>query len=258
MASLGQELKRERELRGISLKEIANSTKISLRFLQALENDNLELLPGEFFIKGILSAYAKCLGLEKEYVLNKYYEDSLLKEQDLEKDQKKGKSSPNIFPRKLNFFSLVFISVLLFLIFLSFYFILQPRKNPESPQETRIAVPLQEAEPIPPPKVLLKMEEEQELILEISFLHDTWIQVFADGELILDGNKKPGEQAEIKAGEELILNLGNAGGISYSLNGKKGKPLGSLGAVVKNIKITLDNYSEFFAQEEEAKEEHKE
>ena len=74
MASLGQELKRERELRGISLQEIANTTKISMRFLQALEEDKLDILPGEFFIKSIISAYANTLGLEKDSVLNKYYE----------------------------------------------------------------------------------------------------------------------------------------------------------------------------------------
>jgi len=250
MASLGQELKRERELRGISLKEIANSTKINLKFLQALENDELEILPGKFFIKGILSAYAKCLGLEKEYVLNKYYEDFLLKEQDLEKEEIKEKSSPSVFPRKLNFFSLVFISVLLFLIFISFYFISRPRKSSESPQETQITVPFQEAEPIPPPKELPKLEDVKELGLEITFLYDTWIQVYADGELVLDGLKKEGEQASVKAGEELTLNLGNAGGISYSLNGKKGRSLGRLGDVVKNIKINFDNFSEFLIQEE--------
>jgi cytoskeleton protein RodZ len=256
MASLGQELKRERELRGISLKEIAGSTKINIKFLQALENDELEILPGEFFIKGILSAYAKCLGLEKEYVLNKYYEDSLLKELDSESEHQTKKSSSNVFPRKLNFFSLVFISVLLFLIFLSFYFISRPRKSAEASQETQIAVPFQEKEPIPPPKELPQIKEASELGLKISFLYDTWIQVYADGELVLDGLKKEGEQASVRAGDELILHLGNAGGISYSLNGRTGKPLGNLGAVRKNIKINFDNFNEFLVQkkQEEIKE----
>jgi len=249
MASLGQELKRERELRGISLKEIANSTKINMKFLQALENDKLEILPGKFFIKGILAAYAKCLGIEKEYVLNKYYEDSLLTTQDMQTELHKEKSSTNTFSRKLSFFSIVIISVLLFLIFLSFYFISRPRKSSESRQEIQIAVPIQEEEPIPPPKVLLPIEEPKELDLKISFLHDTWIQVYADGQLALDGLKKEGEQARVKAAEELILHLGNAGGISYSLNGKPGKPLGNLGTVAKNIKMNFDNFREFLLQE---------
>ena len=88
MASLGQELRRERELRGISLNEISDSTKIGIRYLRALENDNLEILPGRFFTKGIIRAYAKYLGLDEESVLNKYYEDILLREQLLEKEKK--------------------------------------------------------------------------------------------------------------------------------------------------------------------------
>ncbi len=37
MSSFGETLRRERELRGVSLREIADATKISVRFLQALE-----------------------------------------------------------------------------------------------------------------------------------------------------------------------------------------------------------------------------
>jgi len=258
MASLGQELKRERELRGISLEEIATTTKISLRFLQALENDHLEVLPGKFFIKGILRAYAKSLGLEEEYVLNKYYEDSLLKEQALEKELKEEKNRKKSSQKRFNFFNIIFISVLLLLIFLSFYFISRSPKNSTPLQETQAPATFQEeaAVPLPEPRPvsLPETEEVEELNLEISFLEDTWIQVYADGELTsIDGVKKPGEEVSIKAQKELILHLGNAGGISYYLNGKKGKSLGSAGAVVKNIKITLDNYDQFLLQGEEEK-----
>ena len=46
MASFGENLRRERELRGVSLREIADDTKISIRFLQALEQDRVDILPG--------------------------------------------------------------------------------------------------------------------------------------------------------------------------------------------------------------------
>jgi len=250
MASLGQELKRERELRGISLKEIASTTKISLRFLQALENDQLEVLPGKFFIKGILRAYAKSIGLEEESVLNKYYEDSFLKEQSLEK---KGKGNLNIFQSKVNFLNFILFTVFLLLISLSIYLVSRPEKTSVPPQETQMASSFQEEKVTPIQDT--EEGEENELNIEISFLQETWIQVYADGELVLDSVKKQGEEAKIKANEELILHLGNAGGISYFLNGKKGKPLGTPGEVVKNIKITLDKYNQFLLQEEEVKNE---
>ena len=96
MASLGQDLKRERELRGISLKEISSSTKISMRFLEALEEDRLDIIPGNFFIKAILKSYARFIGLEEDYVLNKFYEASLEFEQAQESKPTKRKTRPGI------------------------------------------------------------------------------------------------------------------------------------------------------------------
>ena len=49
MGSFGENLRRERELRGVSLREIADGTKITLRFLQALEEDRVDVLPGGLF-----------------------------------------------------------------------------------------------------------------------------------------------------------------------------------------------------------------
>lgn len=251
MALIGQYLRRERELRGITLKEIANSTKISLKFLQALEDDNLEFLPGEFFIKGIIRSYARAIGLEEGYVLNKYYEDSLLEKQALATEKIKDKSRPSIFKKREKLLNFVFFSILVILILASIYFISRPQKASVPPQETQITPPIQEEEIIPPPP---KIEEEEvkELTLGIAFLEDTWLQVYADGKLILAGLKKPGEEAIVKATEELVIHLGNAGGISYSLNGKQGKPLGFSGAVVRNIKITLDNYKQFILQKKKS------
>ena len=74
MASFGEELKRERELRGISLKEIAEATKISIRFLEALEQDKFELLPGGIFNRGFIRAYTRFIGVDGEEMVNAYME----------------------------------------------------------------------------------------------------------------------------------------------------------------------------------------
>lgn len=251
MASVGQELKRERELRGISLKEIADSTKISLRLLRALENEHLEILPGKFFTKGIIRAYAKYLGLEEASVLNMYYEDTLLQEQAAETERKKRVSLgiPKDAKKVLPYVLLVAIILIIFVVIYNYF----PRKKentrlektplPKVEQQQQIFLP-------PPPPTEEFAPEIKELNLQISFVEKTWIQVFADGELKVDGIKNPGEEVKLNASEELLLHLGNAGGIAYNLNGKEGKPLGRSGSVVKDIKITLDNIQEFLTQEE--------
>lgn len=80
MTSLGQELREEREARHISIEEIASATKIGTRYLEALESDRLDMMSGEFFIKGIIRAYARAIGLDSEVVLAKYRAAGLIGE----------------------------------------------------------------------------------------------------------------------------------------------------------------------------------
>lgn len=68
----GPDLKRYREALGICLETISQETKIKIAHLQALESEDLESLPGSFFIRGFLKAYASCLKLNPEDVLKGY------------------------------------------------------------------------------------------------------------------------------------------------------------------------------------------
>src|SRR4030043_451988 len=80
MASLGQTLKEEREARNISIEEIAAATKIVPRYLEALEADRLDIMPGGFFIRGIIRTYARFLGLDGDEVLARYKTAGLVAE----------------------------------------------------------------------------------------------------------------------------------------------------------------------------------
>jgi len=62
----------EREQRGITLDQISRSTKIGTRFLQALEQDRFDQLPGGIFNKGFIRAYARFLGLDEEQAVSDY------------------------------------------------------------------------------------------------------------------------------------------------------------------------------------------
>jgi cytoskeleton protein RodZ len=72
--NFGSYLKHERELRGVPLEEISGVTKIHIRFLQALEENQFDKLPGEVFIKGYIRSYANIIGSDAEEVLNIYEE----------------------------------------------------------------------------------------------------------------------------------------------------------------------------------------
>jgi len=66
MGSFGERMQREREMRGITLEEISESTKITSRCLQALEEEEFDKLPGGIFNKGFVRAYAHYLGIDED------------------------------------------------------------------------------------------------------------------------------------------------------------------------------------------------
>ena len=76
MPSFGENLRREREKRSITLDQISQSTKIGTRMLQALEEDRFTQLPGGIFNKGFVRAYARHVGLDEDQTVADYLEAS--------------------------------------------------------------------------------------------------------------------------------------------------------------------------------------
>jgi len=70
--NFGERLKRERELREVPLEEITQATRIGSRFLEALENEEWEKLPGGVFNRGFVRSIAHYLGLDEEAFLAEY------------------------------------------------------------------------------------------------------------------------------------------------------------------------------------------
>jgi cytoskeleton protein RodZ len=68
----GEHLKREREMRNVSLEEISAATRISVRFLEALESEQWERLPGGVFNRGFIRSVARFLGLDEEGLIAEY------------------------------------------------------------------------------------------------------------------------------------------------------------------------------------------
>jgi len=72
MSTLGANFRREREARGISLEAIAEETRIGIRLLRAIENEQFERLPGGIFDKSFVRQYARYLGLDEELAVREY------------------------------------------------------------------------------------------------------------------------------------------------------------------------------------------
>jgi len=132
MESPGKFLKKEREMRNISLEEISKVTKIKEHHLKAIEEDRYELLPPALYIKGYLNVYARYLALDPKGIVLQYqnYLESLAPPEPIELQQQV--STPKKSVRSWFFFSLIFAAILFTIIFI-FYPARQPIEEKPKP-----------------------------------------------------------------------------------------------------------------------------
>lgn len=320
MTELGLALKEEREKRNISLEEIASTTKIVPRYLEALENDRFDIMPGGFFIKGIIRTYARAIGLDPDEVLARYRAAGVFGESESKRHsflkppaapaapvlpapvaepllpsetsapppsavetpepelviEEAPKPKLSAAARK-RLFSWAWRSLAV-LAAVAVLVTLWSNRRPRPPEdriETAAPVPSTvvtgsalpaaagqepgaqapaQPEPAPPaatesavvPSPVPAVEEVRKgITIEIAFQTETRISVTADGTLQIDGVFPPGSTARAQADGILVITTGNAGGFTFSLNGKPAKPLGRSGQILNDVKITLENIKDF-------------
>ncbi len=72
MKELGEFLKKTREEKGISLKDVQDRTKIRTRYLEAIEKGEFQIVPGEVYLRGFLRSYAESIGLNGFEIVDEY------------------------------------------------------------------------------------------------------------------------------------------------------------------------------------------
>ena len=70
--SIGEKLRLARETRGIALRDISEQTRISMRYLEAIEADDYRRLPGGIFNRSFIRAYAKQIGYDEQQAIEEY------------------------------------------------------------------------------------------------------------------------------------------------------------------------------------------
>lgn len=69
---IGEKLRLEREAQGIALRDISEQTRISMRYLEAIETDDYRRLPGGIFNRSFIRAYAKFVGYDEDKAIEEY------------------------------------------------------------------------------------------------------------------------------------------------------------------------------------------
>ena len=70
--SIGEKLRLARETRGMALRDISEQTRISMRYLEAIESDDYRRLPGGIFNRSFIRAYAKAIGYDEQQAIDDY------------------------------------------------------------------------------------------------------------------------------------------------------------------------------------------
>jgi len=289
----GTYLREARERRGVSLKQIAATTKISLAALEALERSDMSRLPGGLFTRAFVRAYAREVGLDPEAAVREFVtrfpHDSVAEgppsvpqpHDELEGERRR-------FPLRG---PLRVAGVLVPVLLAVAYFGLSDRlwKRSQGVETATVPAGAQQASQAPPPAAqpsqpppaegaapaapaagdrgaaagvnvaaeesILRTDqpagpvEGAELRLTLSPQATCWVWVQADGVQALAELLQAGEQRELRAREEILLKLGDAGAMTYAINGVTGRALGASGAVV-TVRITPENYRTYLVAQQ--------
>lgn len=247
--SFGEELRREREIRGISLKEIADATKISKRFLEAIEKNDYKTLPAPVFTRGFIREYARYLGLNADDMVNRYMhfarstgEAAPILDAPLPKPQKKkGIPRPYALIDRNVIIAVIFLVAL---IALGWWARTAMIERPSEPVPV-VSAPTETVSSAARSTTSASLAESAvttaELTLTVRTIANTWIELEADGKRVLVGEMNSGDEQTFTAKEAFLLKtVGNAAGVELMLNRRRLPPLGEEGEVVKNRSLDRD------------------
>ena len=255
--TVGARLRAAREKRGVSLRQIANSTRISVMSLEALERSDLSRLPGGIFTRAFIRAYAQEVGLDPDRTIQDFIAEfppeaaGTSARSAVMEDGEKLESDRRAVATAIRLI-LVSLPIIGLVMYYGTHRAATERAVPQPPAaeasaalqggvESSLLAPAVPASESP---AVVVAREPTGLRMEIAPRAACWVSVTADGELTFSGWMSPGEKRVIAAKEQILVNVGDAGAFAYSLNGRAGRPFGAPGQVVSK-RITLANVHDF-------------
>ena len=235
--NFGERLKREREMREVTLNEVTQATRIGPRFLEALENEDWAKLPGGVFNRGFVRAIAKFLGLDEEGLLSEY---------DLARGEQKIEAPApyeNRLPSPPKWIPALAILVVLLIVVGLFYAgrYAWRRYTAHRAAQHSSATSLQtqpEALSAAPsaavsssdPSAASANSVSAPLNLSVSTSAATRVRILADGNLLLDAELPAGENRRFPANEQFEVTAADSSAVLLELNGQVMRPLGAPGS----------------------------
>jgi cytoskeleton protein RodZ len=273
----GSRLRDARERRGITLRQIANATKISVGVLEALERNDISRLPGGIFGRAFVRSYAVEVGLDPEATIQDFMatfpNDSVTAGHPTSERNDDFELLESDRRRAGTYLSLVAISIPIAGAMLwvgtgrrlrdtpapSVAVTAAPTRTqpaaeptappPPAPSLSTPAVVPTAAPPAdtPAPAVAASPPVRGELTVALSVKRPCWVTATIDGQKTLDRLLQVGEQQTIDVRREMVLTVGDASAVSMTLNGAAARPLGKADEVV-TTHVTPNNFKDYLVR----------
>jgi transcriptional regulator with XRE-family HTH domain len=260
VGNVADRLRVAREREGISIREISARTKIRQAALEALERGDFDRLPGDFYTRSFLKAYAREVGLPGDDVVREFDETfapaqpapgpapvsaPVLTRPTERPPQPAVRRSPGS-ARVLRWPSRYNTPLVLGLALVSLVTLVSLSPSDSSRSVKAVAAGATGVAEAAPAAVATSghVAAPDKLVIEIRPTAPIWVAATADGNSAIYRLLKPGEHVVAEAQKELSFRIGNAGAFVYSINGVPGKPLGGLDEV-REFEITRENYQTY-------------
>ena len=270
--NFGSKLREARERRGVSLRQIANATKISVAVLEALERNDISRLPGGIFGRAFVRSYAIEVGLDPETTIQDFIaqfpSDSVTAGHPTTVQVEDHEAHESDRRMASTFVRLVAISAPIAAAVVYFSIAGRPTSGGETAPSTSVEASAPATNPTPDPAVApptaaappaaaassaqsttpvappIAPPPEDRLTVTLTVTRPCWITATVDGKQAINRLLQPGEKNTIEAKKEIVVTAGDASAVSLTLNGAAAKPLGKTGDVV-TVRLTPDNFKEY-------------
>ena len=246
VTDIGARLKQARDRRKLSLADVSARTKIPIHALDAIEHNDFNRLPSGVFRKAFIKAFAAEVGADGDALVSEYREayeiDRAALAMAAAAAARRDRSRRQVWLAAAACASVVLCVWLVTVVVAG----LRQRGEETLPPDAAIeSVPTKTRGPVTTPvaspaAATPTARPEAPLRLEVRVQRTCWVAVHADGKRVLYRVLAPGETSQIEARDAIDLRVGDAGAVTFLINGAPGRSLGSSGEVV-SVHITPAN-----------------
>jgi cytoskeleton protein RodZ len=224
---IGSTLREARVRRNLTLQQIEEDTKIRVKYVQAMENEDFDIMPGPTYVKGFLRTYSEYLGLDPEVIIGEYRSREPRSGSKVHEEPFGGVSTLGRPHSHRGRNTIVFIAVICLLV-LGVIWVLgrNETEQPQLPtQPSALGLTSPSPTPSPTPVPTLTPAPVRDIVKLTAKDGDCWMEVRRNGPsgtTLYSGTVKDGERRKFR-GKHIWMSLGNPAAVQLIANGKKVK-----------------------------------